>query len=87
MLSSNNVPFCSTQSIRLQKLTKTMDLYSNRSTSVLDSNAEMVKLPALRAINKSVKYQIELRRYNDLSFATSRNLSKLRKEPDQPDNI
>lgn len=47
----------------------------------------MVKLPTLRAINKSVKYFLEWLRYNDLSFATSRNLSKLRKEPDQPENI
>lgn len=44
------------QSIRLQKLNKTTDLYSNRSSSLLDTTIELVKLPALRAINKSVKY-------------------------------
>ena len=64
-----------------------MDLCSPRSTSVMDNQSELVKLPALRAINKGIKYCCFLYRYNDLSFTTSRDLNKLKKEPEQIDNI
>ena len=43
------------QSIRFQRLTRTMDLASPRSTSVMENHSELVKLPALRAINKGIK--------------------------------
>ena len=66
---------------KIRKLTNTLDVKSRYST--LDSHyapPEAVKLPALNAINKSVKY-------GDVSFNFSRDLSKLRKEPEAEDGF